>query len=169
MNKILITSVIVTLVVISTALFSVSNRPGNTALTEINLRLPIPVADTAFAPYYLAIDKGIFAKHGLHVRLEPGTPELNPVKMVSQGIDQFGVVGGPELLFSARAKGAPLVGIALLHKDSNFVVILTPKESGITKVSDLQGKKLVSFMVTYLPTSFVCFLGRKVLMWRKLT
>jgi len=160
MTKILLTSVLIALVVISAALFSLGNRPGNTALEEVSLRLPIPAADTAFAPYYLAIDKGIFAKHGLHVTLEPGSPELNPVKMVSQGIDQFGVVGGPELLFSARANGAPLVGIALLHKDSNLVVILTLKGSGITKVSDLQGIK-VGFFYGHISTDILHMLFRK--------
>ena len=87
-------------------------------IANVSMRLPIPVVDTAFSPYYLAVDKGIFAKHGLNVKIEPGTPELNPVKMLAQGTDQFAVLGGPEILFSARSKGAQIVGTALLHKDA---------------------------------------------------
>lgn len=94
-------------------------------IANVSMRLPIPVVDTAFSPYYLAVDKGIFAKYGLNVKLEPGTPELNPVKMLAQGTDQFAVLGGPEILFSARSKGAQIVGTALLHKDANFVTLLT--------------------------------------------
>lgn len=128
---------------------------------SVSLRLPIPAADAAFAPYYLAIDKGFFSKHGLQVKLEPGSPELNPVKMVAQGSNDFGVVGGPELLFSARAKGAPLVGLALLHKNSNFVVVITLANSGITKISDLAGKK-VGFNYGHISTDVLRMLFKKV-------
>jgi ABC-type nitrate/sulfonate/bicarbonate transport system substrate-binding protein len=127
---------------------------------EVSLRLPIPAADAAFAPYYLAVDKGIFAKYGLNVRLEPGSPELNPVKMVAQGTNDFGVLGGPELLLSARAKGVPLVGIAQLHKDSDFVVVLALRDSGITKPSDLQGKK-VGFFYGHISTDVLRMLFSK--------
>jgi NitT/TauT family transport system substrate-binding protein len=77
----------------------------NAALANVSMRLPIAVADTGFAPYYLCIDKGICAKHGINLKLEPGTPELSPIKMLAQGKDQFAVVGGPEILFTARTKG----------------------------------------------------------------
>ena len=127
---------------------------------EVSLRLPIPVVDTAFSPYYLGVDKKIFAKHGLSVTLEPGTPELNPVKMLSQGTDEFAVLGGPELLFTARAKGAPLVAIALIHKDSDFVVIVTPKKSGLTKVAQLEGKK-VGFFYGHISTDILRMLLKK--------
>lgn len=120
-------------------------------IASVSMRFPIPVVDTAFSPYYLAVDKGIFAKHGLNVKLEPGTPELNPVKMLAQGTDQFAVLGGPEILFSARSKGAQIVGTALLHKDANFVTLLTLKKSQITKLSELEGKK-VGFSFGHIST-----------------
>jgi NitT/TauT family transport system substrate-binding protein len=140
--------------------FYSDSRPRNNKLVEVTLRLPIPVADTAFAPYYLAIDKGFFADHGLDVKLEPGTPELTPVKMVSQGIDQFGVVGGPELLFSGRSKGAPIVGIGLVHKDSDFVVVVALKKSGLERLSDLQNKK-VGFFYGHISTDILHMLFNK--------
>ncbi len=130
------------------------------SLQRISLRLPIPVADTAFSPYYLAVDKGIFAKYGFDVTLEPGTPELNPVKMVSQGMDDFGVLGGPELLFSGRNKGATITGIALLHKDSNFVVLLTLKEKEINELKDLQNKS-VGFFYGHISTDILRMLFKK--------
>lgn len=133
---------------------------GNQAATIVRLRLPIPVADTAFAPYYLGVDKGIFKKHGLDVVVEPGTPDLNPVKMVSQNTDQFGVVGGPELLLTGRSKGAPIVGISLIHKDSDFVVLLTLKDSGITDIKQLQNKK-VGFFYGHISTDVLHMLFRK--------
>lgn len=129
-------------------------------LKEISFRLPIPIVDAAFAPFYIAQDKGFFAKHGLKVKLEPGSAELNPTKMVAQGSDEFGVVGGPELLMTARDKGVPLVGFALLHKDSNFVVILTKRDSKLTKLSDLRDKK-VGFFYGHISTDVLRYLFNK--------
>ena len=109
---------------------------------EISIRLPIPVVDGGFVPYYLAQDKGIFEKYNLRVKLEPGSTELNPVKMVGQGIDQFAIVGGPELLMTARSNNVAVKAIGLLHVKANFVTILTKKDSPYKKLSDLQGQKV---------------------------
>lgn len=149
--------------VITLAYFQFGLKDENTSvsqLTEVSLRLPIPVADTAFAPYCLGVDKGIFERHGLKVKIEPGTPDLNPVKMVAQQSDQFGVIGGPELLLSARAKNAPLVGIALIHKDSDFVTVISLKDSGITRVQQLEGKK-VGFFYGHISTDILHMLFAK--------
>ena len=47
-------------------LLLIRGRPGVSPgeLASLSLRLPIPAVDMAFAPYYLAVDKGIFEKHG---------------------------------------------------------------------------------------------------------
>jgi NitT/TauT family transport system substrate-binding protein len=132
----------------------------NATATNVSLRLPIPVPDTGFAPYYLCIDKGICAKHGINLKLEPGSPELNPVKMLSQGTDQFAVIGNPEILLTAKSKGAPILGIALVHRNANFVTILALKKSNITKLSDLQGKK-VGFFYAHSSTDVLRMLFKK--------
>jgi NitT/TauT family transport system substrate-binding protein len=139
---------------------STPSQPPSTSLADVSMRLPIPVADTGFAPYYLCIDKGICAKHGIKLKLEPGTPELNPIKMLSQGKDQFAVVGGPEILFTARTKGAPVKAIAQIHKDSNFVEIATLKKSGLTKLQDLKGKK-VGFFYGHISTDILRMVLKK--------
>lgn len=129
-------------------------------MTRVFLRLPIPVVDTAFSPYYLGVDDGYFARHGLNVRIEPGNPELNPVKMVSQGTDEFGVLGGPELLLSARSQNAPLVGLVLVHADSDFVVLLSLADGGSKTVAELQGKK-VGFYYGHVSTDIIRMLLNK--------
>jgi ABC-type nitrate/sulfonate/bicarbonate transport system substrate-binding protein len=111
----------------------------------VSVRLPIPVVDAAFAPYYLGIDAGIFERHGLSVTLEPGSPELNPVRMVDSGVDEFGVAGGPELIMSGQAAGAQVTGILLVHKDANFPVIIALAESGIDEIGDLEGARIGFF------------------------
>ncbi|NEP59580.1 MAG: ABC transporter substrate-binding protein [Symploca sp. SIO2G7] len=164
MPKLLLTIVFTCLITVSCNIWSnspdSSNQTPSTTPVDISLRFPIPVADTAFAPYYLGVDKGFFSNNGLNVKLEPGTPELNPVKMLSQGTDQFAVLGGPELLFTAKSKEAPLVGIALVHKNSDFVVVVSSKNSGITQLSDLQGKK-IGFFYGHISTDILRMLFKK--------
>lgn len=137
-----------------------SPTPKDTPLTHVSLRLPIPAVDMGFAPYYIGVDKGIFAKHGLDVALEPGTPELNPVKMVAQGQNEFGLIGGPELLLSGRSKGAPIKGLLLLNRNSNFTVVITLKDSGITTLAQLAGKR-VGFFVGHISTDILHMLFKK--------
>jgi NitT/TauT family transport system substrate-binding protein len=134
--------------------------PTETKLDQVSVRLPIPAADTGFAPLYLGVDKGFFEKAGLHVTLQPGSPELSPVKMVAQGSDQFGLLGGPELLFSARAKHLPVVGVALLGRNANLAGIITLKTSGITRLDQLEGKT-VGFYYGHITTDILHILFQK--------
>lgn len=129
-------------------------------LTEITVRLPIPIVDAAFAPYYIAQDKGFFKKHNLKVTLEPGSTELNPIKMVDQGTDEFGVLGGPELVMTGRARGARIKAIGLLHVNSNFVTILTKKNSKYQNLADLEGEK-VGFYYGHISTDVLRSLFKK--------
>jgi ABC-type nitrate/sulfonate/bicarbonate transport system substrate-binding protein len=111
----------------------------------ISVRLPIPVVESAFTPFYSAVDKGYYDDENLKVTFNLGSPETNPIKMVASGADDFGVIGGPDTLLVARSKGNPLVAIAVVHRNSNFPVILTLKDSGLTKLKDLDNKKIGFF------------------------
>jgi len=123
-----------------------NNITGNVVADEkISVRLPIPFLDSALAPYYVSLDKGFYADEGLDVTLNFGSTETNPVKMVSVESDEFGILGGPDTLLVARSKGILLVAIAVLHRNSDLPVLITLKESNITKVEDLQGKKIGFF------------------------
>ena len=137
-------SKVLILIVLTVFFVSCGNRKAKegSKVDEISIRLPIPVVNGDFVPYYLAQDKGIFEKYGLNVKLEPGSPELNPVKMIGQGVDQFGIVGGPELLMTARSNNVAIKAIGLVHVNANFVTILTKKGSPYTKLTDLQGQKV---------------------------
>lgn len=145
MKKIALPLLVLIAIAIALAIYKPWVTSPSVSPDKISLRLPIPVVDASFAPYYLAVDEGFYKEAGLDVKIEPGTPDLNPVKMVSQKIDQFGVLGGPELLLSGRNKGADIAGIMLLHKNSDFVVLLTLKKSGLDTLDKLQGKKVGMF------------------------
>jgi|SRR3989344_2152879 len=112
---------------------------------SISVRLPIPMVEAGQTTFYVADDKGYYADEDLDVQFNLGSPETNPVKMVASGADDFGVLGGPDTLLVARSKGQPLVAIAIVHRNSDFPVILTLKDSGLTKLEDLQNKKIGFF------------------------
>jgi len=127
---------------------------------KVYLRLPIPIVEAGQTPFYVAEDKGYYDNEGLDVTFNMGSPELNPVKMVASGTDQFGVLGGPDTLLVAISKGQPLVAIAVIHRNSDFPVILTLKDSGLIKVEDLEDKK-VGFFYGHISTDVLRNLFRK--------
>ena len=128
--------------------------------SQISVRFPIPIVEAGQTPFYVAQDKGYYAAEGLNVKFEMGSRELNPVKTVATGQDVFGVVGGPDTEIVARSTGQPLKAIAILHRNSNFPALLTLKSSGITRVDQLQGKK-IGFFYGHISTDVLRNLLRK--------
>ncbi|MGD1100746.1 MAG: ABC transporter substrate-binding protein [Terriglobia bacterium] len=111
-------------------------------MTRVSVRFPIPIVESGQTPFYVAQDNGYYSDEHLAVSFQMGSRELNPVKTVATGQDMFGVLGGPDTLLVARSAGQPLRAIAVLQRNSNFSCLITLKSSGITKLSQLQGKKI---------------------------
>jgi len=121
------------------------SRSGTTpseAATRLSVRFPVPIVEAGQTPFYVARDKGYYSDEHLDVRFQMGSRELNPVKTVATDQDIFGVLGGPDTLLVARSKGQPLKALAVLHRNSNFSCLITLKSSGITKLSQLQGRRI---------------------------
>lgn len=145
-KKILISFFVVAIVVVSLIIFTKGSVDNSKIENEeISVRLPIPVIEAGQTSFYVAEDKGYYADENLNVTFNLGSKELNPVKMVASGVDNFGILGGPDTLLVARSKGQPLVAIAVIHRNSDFPVILTLKDSGLVEVEDLRDKKIGFF------------------------
>jgi ABC-type nitrate/sulfonate/bicarbonate transport system substrate-binding protein len=93
-----------------------------------------------FAGIYFADRAGYYKDEGLNVTLHPGGMDFPAVKMVASGADTFGIAGAEQILL-ARAKGIPVVAVAVIFRRSPFV-LLARKDSGITKPTDFVGKKV---------------------------
>lgn len=139
---------------------TITGRAISENLEKLSVRLPIPVQDATMTPYFVTLDKGFYREEGLDVTLNMASSETNPVKMVSAGTDQIGVLGGPDTLLIARSKGLPIVAIAVLHRNSDFPVLMTLKDSGLTKVKDLNGKK-IGFFYGHISTDVIRYLLNK--------
>jgi len=93
-----------------------------------------------FAGYYTADQKGFYDNNGIDITLNPGGIDFPAIQMVAGGAEDFGVIGGDQILL-AREKGVPVVAIAVIYRESPYVYFAL-KESGITEPKDLIGKNV---------------------------
>ena len=119
-----------------------SEKTPERPLVQLSMRFPLPEVRAPYGVWYAADEKGYYRDEGLKVAFNYGGKTTNPVSMVMSKTDQFGVLGGPDTALVAVGKGAPLKILAIIHKDSNFPCLITLKKSGITKVEQLEGKKV---------------------------
>ena len=88
----------------------------------------------------VAAQAGLFESEGLHIELKTGNDDADPVHMVSNGINSFGVAGAESFL-AARAEGAPIVAFAAAYLETPVVFYVLEK-SGIRTPNDFFGKRI---------------------------
>jgi NitT/TauT family transport system substrate-binding protein len=113
------------------------------APTKVTLQLKW-LTQAQFAGYYCAQAKGYYRDEGLEVTLKPGGPEINPAQEVASGKADFGVSWLSSLL-ELRDRGIDLVNIAQVMRRSGMTE-LTWKDSGITSIAQLRGKKVAVWL-----------------------
>ena len=92
-----------------------------------------------FAGYYMAKEKGFYAKMGLDVEIIERNPDKNHVEEVINGAANYGVADSSILLY--RAKGKPVRVIASIFQHSPYVY-LTKRSSGIVSPYEMKGKRI---------------------------
>jgi NitT/TauT family transport system substrate-binding protein len=124
-----------------TAGLAVALGLGGPAAAAERVRLQLKwVPQAQFAGYYAAQAKGFYAAEGLDVTLVSGGPDLVPEQVVAAGGAEFGLTWLSALLV-AREQGLPLVNIAQVFAYSGLRQVAL-KDSGITGVPDLRGRKV---------------------------
>jgi NitT/TauT family transport system substrate-binding protein len=98
------------------------------------------VTQAQFAGFYAAAAKGYYKQFGLDVTIKPGGPDITPEQVVASGQAEFGLDWLPSLL-ATRDKGSDLVNIAQVFTRSGMTE-LTWKDSGITSIAKMRGKKV---------------------------
>jgi NitT/TauT family transport system substrate-binding protein len=119
-----------------------TGRSGSTKLTDptkVTLQLKW-VTQAQFAGYYAAKAKGYYKQAGLDVNIRLGGPTITPELVVQGKQAEFGIDWLPSLL-AFRDKGANLVNISQVFSRSGMTE-LTWKDSGITTIKQLRGKKV---------------------------
>jgi len=98
------------------------------------------VHQAQFAGFYAAAEMGYYRDAGLDVEIRPGGSDFPAVQIVASGTEHFGVTGADQILL-AREKGVPLKAIAVIYRETPFV-LFSLKDSGIAKVEDFIGRKV---------------------------
>ena len=98
------------------------------------------VAQSQFAGYYVAQEKGFYKAAGLDVTIKPGGPDIAPEQVIAGGGADVIVDWLPAALAS-REKGNKLVNIAQPYKRSGLMLACR-KETGIAKPEDFKGKTI---------------------------
>jgi NitT/TauT family transport system substrate-binding protein len=98
------------------------------------------VTQAQFAGYYAALEQGYYDEENLDVTIKPGGPVITPEQVVASGQAEFGIDWLPSLL-ATRDQGSDLVNIAQVFARSGMLEV-TWKDSGITEIADLRGKKV---------------------------
>jgi ABC-type nitrate/sulfonate/bicarbonate transport system substrate-binding protein len=145
MKKVLIAGIIiVVVVVVGLTLYFGRTSPSHkaneqTRITNVSVRMKWFFAGT-MTGWFAGKEEGIFKKHGIDLTINPGGPQNSSVKLVAAGSDDFGVAGADEVIL-ARAKGIPIVAIAVLFKESPLCYI-SRANSGIKRPADWRGKRI---------------------------
>jgi NitT/TauT family transport system substrate-binding protein len=102
--------------------------------------IPLWSPQAQFAGYYVALEKGMYAEHGIELTILPGGPGKDPAEYLKTGRADFAVMW----LSSAvrhRSAGTPLKNIYQTVQRSSMMLV-GRKSSGIRSVPDLAGRRI---------------------------
>ena len=93
-----------------------------------------------FAGFYVALEKGMYARRGVALAILPGGPGISPGRMLRDGRAEFAVLWLSTAL-RERDAGTPLVNLAQVIQRSAMMLI-AKRSSGIRTVADMRGRKV---------------------------
>ena len=116
-----------------------AETPKAAKATPVTLNLQW-VTQAQFAGYYVALEKGWYAAEGIDLTIRPGGPDSSPVNAVRLGSAQFGTSLLADIIVANQGAN-DLLSIAQIQQ-TNGLLLLAKKDSGIVKPKDFAGKKV---------------------------
>jgi NitT/TauT family transport system substrate-binding protein len=115
--------------------------PTSAPATMIKVTLQLQwFAQSQFAGYFAALDKGYYKDEGLDVTIKQGAVDIVPQQVLASGQADFALAWVPKALVT-RETGAKIVDIGQVFQRSGTLEI-SWKDSNITKPEDWKGKKV---------------------------
>jgi NitT/TauT family transport system substrate-binding protein len=112
---------------------------NGTTPAALNFRIKFSIY-SGFAPHFVALEKGYYAKEGLNVDIQPGGPGIDPLKIVLTGDADVGLASYDQIIL-AREKGLPLIAIGEDTTKSG-VGFISLASSRIKTPQDFIGRKV---------------------------
>jgi NitT/TauT family transport system substrate-binding protein len=104
--------------------------------TPVVIRLDFIIGGN-HAPWFVAWEKGFYAKRGLNVTIQPGTGSADTIRAIAAGAADVGFANVSTAIVG-RSRGAPIVSAAQLGFIA--VTVLWREEADIKGLKDLEGK-----------------------------
>lgn len=98
------------------------------------------IPDPTFTGAYVAKSRSQWKNQNLEVSIKPGGMNIDPIRLVDDGTDQFGVVGANRLL-QARAEGYRIVAICV-EMQTHPVGWIVRHDSPIQSFKDFEGHRI---------------------------
>jgi len=102
--------------------------------------MPLWSPQAQFAGYYVALDKGMYARHGIDLVILPAGPGHSPAQSLEDGTADF-VVLWLTTAIQHRSRDHRLVNLAQVIQTSSMMLVAR-KTSGIRTVADMNGRKV---------------------------
>lgn len=118
---------------------SSSNSEAAAEMTPVRLQLQW-FAQSQFAGYYVALEKGFYAEEGLDVSILEGAVDIVPQQVLGSGQAEFAISWVPKSLAS-REQGIDITDIGQVFQRSGTLQV-SWKDSGPSSVADLAGTKI---------------------------
>lgn len=141
-KKVRNTYLAVIITVIIALLLGSSGKPNaQTKEEKITLRIPWKMGGD-YAPFRLGVEKGFYKEQGLNVTVLEGESSGSTVNLIANRSDTFGYADAG-VVAKGIATGRPLKVIMVIYQKTP-IGIMTLKDSGITKPSDLIDKRIAA-------------------------
>jgi NitT/TauT family transport system substrate-binding protein len=105
------------------------------------------------AYYFVALDKGYYAKHNLDVSIVRGQGSADAVKQVAAGTAQIGFADTAAVILGRGNDQIPTKLVAIVYARPPHAIYVL-KESGIASPKDLEGKKIADTAFSAVPKLF---------------
>jgi NitT/TauT family transport system substrate-binding protein len=139
MKPLLIKTAVFNLILLVLLAAPVSIFASDTVLKKVSL-MPLWSPQAQFAGYYVALDKGIYARHGIDLKILTAGVGHSPAQTLKDGTADFAVLWLTTAL-QERSAGVKLVNLAQMIQRSSMMLI-SRKSSAIKTIADMNGKKV---------------------------
>jgi NitT/TauT family transport system substrate-binding protein len=102
--------------------------------------MPLWSPQAQFAGYYVALDKGIYARHGIDLKILRAGPGCSPADALEAGSADFAILWLTTAL-QHRSAGIELANLAQIIQRSSMMLV-SKKTAGIKTIFDMDGKKM---------------------------